>query len=79
MHRSSIPGGWRGGGKAGKAAVSKPSNKLNPISPYAYEHEEIKAGVRELLLRMEPLVKVSGGSAPLESMMTYLEELDDAR
>lgn len=76
MHRPSAQGGWRGGGKA----VRKPSTKLNPVSPaYPYEHDEIKAGIRELLMRMEPLIKVSGESAPIESMMTYLEELDDAR
>ena len=41
------------------------------------DHEDIKTGIREVLLRLEPLVKVSAGNAPLESMMGFLEELDD--
>ena len=42
------------------------------------ENEDVKTGIREILLRLEPLVKVSGGNAPLESMMVYLEEIDDS-
>ena len=42
------------------------------------EHEDVKSGIREILLRLEPLVKVSGGHAPLGSMMGYLEEIDDS-
>ena len=42
------------------------------------DHEDIKTGIREILLRLEPLVKVSAGNAPLESMMGFLEELDDS-
>ena len=42
------------------------------------DNEDIKSGIREILLRLEPLVKVSGGNAPLESMMSFLEELDDS-
>ena len=42
------------------------------------DHEDIKTGIREVLLRLEPLVKVSAGNAPLESMMGFLEELDDS-
>ena len=84
----STGGGSGGMAAAGSTAVnSKNSNKIaknhkNRINATHFiqkfdDHEDVKTGIREVLLRLEPLVKVSAGNAPLESMMGFLEELDD--
>ena len=70
--------GGRGGNKPGKPI---PKNRINlgkQLVAVNEENEDVKTGIREILLRLEPLVKVSGGNAPLESMMVYLEEIDDS-
>jgi hypothetical protein len=77
--------GWKargggGGGRSSATAIRKgPKSSQATYQNVVDENEEIKTGIRELLLRLEPLVKVSGGNAPLESMMGYLEEIDDTR
>ena len=43
-----------------------------------HESNQIKSGIREVLLRLEPLVKVSAGNAPIGSMIGFLEEVDDS-
>ena len=71
-------GGRGGGNKPGKPI---PKNRINlgkQLVSVSEENEDVKTGIREILLRLEPLVKVSGGNAPLESMMVYLEEIDDS-
>ena len=88
MSRNNPPG-WRnrgrggGGNKVNHTATNKtvPKNRINvskQLVSVTDEHEDVKTGIREILLRLEPLVKVSGGNAPLESMMSYLEEIDDS-
>ena len=59
----------RGGNKSGKPI---PKNRINlgkQLVSVSEENEDVKTGIREILLRLEPLVKVSGGNAPLDSMM----------
>ena len=58
-----------------------PLNKKNKSvqqQKFDQDQDDVKVGIRELLLRLEPLVKVSGGNAPFESMIGFLEEMDDS-
>ena len=67
--------GWRG---PSQGTMSKKNKILNAASSQNEDNPDVKIGIRELLLRLEPLVKVSGGNAPFESMIGFLEEMDDS-
>ena len=41
------------------------------------ERENVKDGLRQLLVSLEPLIRASGSSANLHGMLAYLEEADE--